>query len=176
MNNTDFSNRLKDLRIQKGLKQKEIANALGFTTATYNRYEKGVSMPKADNILALANFFDVSPDFLLYGSNYNTSQKKQHNNNLLELYPTVENIEKYPEYFDYLKDSIVKILNESVVRYNLKTKEKIIVDKKMYDEFPIDTKAKLLSTIIHHLTVDQKNNVIEFHLKLPLEYYDLEKI
>lgn len=165
--NVDFSKRLKDLRTKKGLKQKEVAEALGFTTATYNRYEKGVSTPKANNIIALANFFEVSPDFLLYGDESGMSQV---DNDIILLYPTAENIKKYPEYFDYLKDSIIKILNESSPRYSLKTKQQIVIDKKMYDEFSIDTKEKILSSILYYLTVDKKNNVIEFKLKLPLEY------
>lgn len=65
--NLDFSNRLKTLRIKTGLKQKEVADAIGLTSATYNRYEKGTSNPTVGNSLKMAKFFDVSPEYLMMG-------------------------------------------------------------------------------------------------------------
>jgi transcriptional regulator with XRE-family HTH domain len=63
----EFSERLKKLRIDNGLKQNEVASYVGVTAATYNRYEKGLSTPKAESIINLANFFNVTPDYLMVG-------------------------------------------------------------------------------------------------------------
>ena len=57
--------RLRELRIQKNLNQLDMANFLGCTTATYNRYEVGSREPDIQTIIKLADFFSVSTDYLL---------------------------------------------------------------------------------------------------------------
>lgn len=60
-----FSKRLKKLRIEKGNTQKEIANYLGLTFYGYRKYEYGHSKPTFDSLIALANYFNVSLDYLV---------------------------------------------------------------------------------------------------------------
>ena len=60
-----LSNRLKQLRIEKGKTQKEMAKDLGTTDVSIGRYEKGEREPKTDMLNALANYFDVTTDYLL---------------------------------------------------------------------------------------------------------------
>lgn len=55
---------LKELRIKKGCKQSEIANLLKITPQAYQRYEYGASEPNADGFILLADFYDVSIDYL----------------------------------------------------------------------------------------------------------------
>lgn len=54
-----------DLREQRGYTQKEIADMLHVTVSSISHYEKGVSVPPTDIIIKLANFYDVSADYLL---------------------------------------------------------------------------------------------------------------
>lgn len=56
---------LKELRVQKGLKQSELANLLGITQQAYQRYEYGTSEPNADGFAFLADFYGVTSDYLL---------------------------------------------------------------------------------------------------------------
>ena len=56
---------LKELRVQKGLKQSELAKFLGITQQAYQRYEYGTSEPNADGFAFLADFYGVTTDYLL---------------------------------------------------------------------------------------------------------------
>lgn len=58
-------NVLKKLRTKKGVYQKDVAKYLGVDRTTYVKYERGVSEPNLDIIKKLANYFDVTVDFLL---------------------------------------------------------------------------------------------------------------
>ncbi|AEE95322.1 helix-turn-helix domain-containing protein [Mahella australiensis] len=60
-----FNEIIKQLRLEKGLSQKEIANAIGVDRTTYNKYETGKSQPDFDTVQKLADFFGVSVDYLL---------------------------------------------------------------------------------------------------------------
>lgn len=53
------------LREQRGLTQKELADQLHVVRQTVSKWEKGHSVPDADMVLKLADFFGVSTDELL---------------------------------------------------------------------------------------------------------------
>lgn len=58
-------NRIKDLREDKDMTQKELAKLLGITQATLSDYEVEKTEPKKDIWIKLASFFDVSVDYLM---------------------------------------------------------------------------------------------------------------
>ena len=60
----DFE-RLKQLRQSKNVTQKHIASEINVTEVSYQRYEYGTVCPSLDALLALADFFDVSIDYLV---------------------------------------------------------------------------------------------------------------
>ena len=60
--------RLLDLRKMKGLTQAETARHLGIERSTYVRYENSGIQPPNDMIVRLANFFEVTSDYLLGNS------------------------------------------------------------------------------------------------------------
>lgn len=57
--------RLKELREEKGLTQKELAEKLGINSVTYLHYEKTQREPPLALLADMAAFFDVSVDYLL---------------------------------------------------------------------------------------------------------------
>lgn len=57
--------RLKELRIERGLTQTEVATAISTSQRNIGRWENLENEPTANFIIALANFFQVSTDFLL---------------------------------------------------------------------------------------------------------------
>lgn len=59
-----FSTRLKELRTQAGCTQKQVAGALGITDRAYQHYELDKRKPDYKGLIALADFFDVSIDYL----------------------------------------------------------------------------------------------------------------
>ena len=60
-----FQNRLKELRVAKGVSQKELGLAIGATYSAVSYWETGVNEPKISHVIALAQYFDVSADYLL---------------------------------------------------------------------------------------------------------------
>ena len=57
--------RLKELRITRGLTQKEIAKQLDISTRAYSHYEIGDRDPTIEMLKALCDFFDVPADYLI---------------------------------------------------------------------------------------------------------------
>lgn len=67
--NMNFANRLKLLRKEKGLNQTELAKEFNITSRTISQYEKGIRTPDLIQLDRLANFFNVSTDYLLGRTN-----------------------------------------------------------------------------------------------------------
>ena len=64
-----FPDRLKELRKTKGVTQKAIAGSLGILEQAYQKYEYGKHEPNHEMTVKLADFFDVSIDYLVGRSN-----------------------------------------------------------------------------------------------------------
>lgn len=60
-----FSERLRTLRRRKGETQESAADKLGIPKATYGTYENGKYLPDAEKIAKMADFYNVSADYLL---------------------------------------------------------------------------------------------------------------
>lgn len=57
--------RLRDLREDRDLKQQDLAQLLHISQATYSRYESGTLDIPSAALIALADFYHVSVDYLL---------------------------------------------------------------------------------------------------------------
>lgn len=60
-----FGKTLIQLRESKGLSQYEVAEKLGIKRARYNSWENEIAKPRHDMLHKLAEFYNVSPDYLL---------------------------------------------------------------------------------------------------------------
>lgn len=60
-----MENRFKELRKEKNIRQAELAKMLGVKQTAVSKWESGVAVPAADKLSALADFYDVSVDYLL---------------------------------------------------------------------------------------------------------------
>ena len=58
----NFSEALKKLRLEKNVKQSELAMACGLSTRQIIRYEQGISEPTLSVLVKFANYFEVSID------------------------------------------------------------------------------------------------------------------
>lgn len=58
-------NRMKELREERGLSMKEVAQRLGMPYTTYVNYEKSLREPNSETLIKIAAFFHVSVDYLL---------------------------------------------------------------------------------------------------------------
>ena len=63
----DFQERLFTLRRQAGLSQEDLANLLNVTRQAVQKWEAGTSRPDMDNLVSLAEYFQVSLDYLVTG-------------------------------------------------------------------------------------------------------------
>ena len=61
----NLSDRLKQLKIERKLLQKNIANDIGISLRAYRYYENGERNPDSDTLVKLADYFGVSVDYLL---------------------------------------------------------------------------------------------------------------
>ncbi len=57
--------RLKQLRKAKGLSQQRLATDLNTNQNTISRYETGERQPSIDELIRIADYFNVSVDYLL---------------------------------------------------------------------------------------------------------------
>ncbi|MFD1067643.1 helix-turn-helix domain-containing protein [Oceanobacillus locisalsi] len=60
-----FSERIIDLRIEHGYSQEEIAKKLNVSASGYGYYEQGRNEPSLETLYKIADFFQVSIDYLL---------------------------------------------------------------------------------------------------------------
>ncbi|WP_342412404.1 helix-turn-helix domain-containing protein [Bacillus sp. FSL K6-1560] len=67
--------RITSLRKQAGLTQEGLAKKLNITRSALSQYELGTREPNYDLLIKIADYFDVSIDFLLRGENKETQDK-----------------------------------------------------------------------------------------------------
>lgn len=84
-----FQERLFELRRKAGLSQEELANLLGVTRQAVQKWEAGTSRPDMDNLNALADYFQVSLDYLVRGAEGSVPGWEQ---------PVVNNYYYHPRY------------------------------------------------------------------------------
>ena len=60
-----FHNRLRELRKQSPLMQKEIAALIGVSVRTFQQYELGIIEPNIEKLILLSRIFNVSIDDLV---------------------------------------------------------------------------------------------------------------
>lgn len=61
----DISKRIKELRLEKNLKQKDVAMHLNIATNTLSQFENNKGRPSLEVLSAMADFFEVSLDYLV---------------------------------------------------------------------------------------------------------------
>ncbi|HHQ3752213.1 MAG: helix-turn-helix transcriptional regulator [Staphylococcus epidermidis] len=61
---TIFTERLKELRLKKGLTQTELGEKVGVKQNTFTNWEKGKREPSFENLIKLADLLEVSLDWL----------------------------------------------------------------------------------------------------------------
>lgn len=60
-----MKNRLRELRLERGLRQVDVAKQLGISAQSLGYYENWVNKPDPETLIRIADFFEVSIDYLL---------------------------------------------------------------------------------------------------------------
>ena len=63
-------NRIRDLREDKNMRQSDLAEATGIDQRTISNYETEKTYPDSQALILLADYFDVSIDYLVGRTNY----------------------------------------------------------------------------------------------------------
>lgn len=61
----EFHERLGEIRRAKGMTQSDVADWFGIVTRSYRHWENGSREPSLENLVKLADLFDVTTDWLL---------------------------------------------------------------------------------------------------------------
>ena len=59
-------NRIREMREDNDLLQKDVAKILNISQQQYSRYERGENELSYDSLIKLANYYNTSIDYLLY--------------------------------------------------------------------------------------------------------------
>lgn len=73
--NMDFGTRLKNLRMQRGLSQRQLAQIIGCSHQSIAIYEQNGNMEKIKILQKLCEFFGVSMDYLINGMSSMTTNE-----------------------------------------------------------------------------------------------------
>ena len=87
-----FARILQDLREDKDISRKDLAMVLNISVSTLGMYEQGRREPNIDMLIKIANYFDVSIDFLV-----GRSFKNENNEVLTEALHVKNQIDKLPK-------------------------------------------------------------------------------
>lgn len=112
-------NRLKFLREEKGIFQKDIANYLNCSIAIISMYEKGQRVMDVNIAQKLSEYFNVSIDYLLGKTDIRNPEKKEPD--LLDLAKIGFSMDKYNPPNEKQKEQIRDIL-EIILKDNKKEK------------------------------------------------------
>lgn len=87
-----FSEIFKSLREEKDLKQTELAKDLKMTSQALSQYERGLRTPDVETLNKIAEYFDVSTDYLIGRTNIkNTTAKVEANESEKDIEEILEN-------------------------------------------------------------------------------------
>lgn len=67
---SEFPSRLRRLREREGKSRVVLSQLCGLSDSSIRRYEQGEIKPNVDSLIAIADYFRVSVDYLLGRTNY----------------------------------------------------------------------------------------------------------
>jgi transcriptional regulator with XRE-family HTH domain len=98
-----FARILQDLREDRDISRKDLALALNISVSTLGMYEQGRREPNIDMLIKMADYFDVSIDFLV-----GRSFKNENNELLVEALHLKNEIDKLPQGYKNIIDFMLK--------------------------------------------------------------------
>lgn len=98
-----FGNKLKELRINRGLSQDELGRILNTSGKNISSWERGITRPDIDTLKHISEFFNVSSDYLLSIQEEDDSKIHQLEHFLHEA--GIDNINKALQILQILKEN-----------------------------------------------------------------------
>lgn len=147
----EVGNRLLELRKEKGLKQDEVAQAVGITRASLSYYEKGERSVDIEVLYKLSNYYNVSIDYL-FGLSDKTPPKRdfETNTEMSSIGFSTEAMENF-----WGDRRFVELLNEFISHKDFhKFRELIYSRYTSYEYFSKAHKTFLLSQLLYSIIGD----------------------
>ena len=88
-------NRIRDLREDMDLRQLDVSNATGIDQKTLSNYETGKTNPDSISLIKLAEFFDVSIDYLVGYSKINIKTNQDVLKHLDAIHDEINSLKKH---------------------------------------------------------------------------------
>lgn len=89
-----FARRVKEIREQRGLSQRQLAELLKTDVMQVSRYERGIGLPSLETSVELARILHVSMDELLFGEDAKGPDVPITDVRLLERFVKLQKVEK----------------------------------------------------------------------------------
>lgn len=92
----EFKMRLKYLRTIRGVTQKELAEHLSYQASSVSNYENAGNLPSIPDLIKIGEYLDVSIDYLLGITDYDTNiySKELENEECIKLFVSLSEEEK----------------------------------------------------------------------------------
>ena len=89
-----MKNRIRELREDRDLRQSDLSKEVNIDQRTISNYETGKSNPDGFALIKLADFFNVSIDYLLYRTNENYYESVNKKNAIDKIQKSLEELKK----------------------------------------------------------------------------------
>jgi transcriptional regulator with XRE-family HTH domain len=104
-----FAERLKELRMQRGLSQVQLAALIDVSPRVYNRWERGGALPRLDFVVKIADILQVTLDELIGRAAPQDPDFKLKNPKLHSLYREIDRLSAEDQHaLMVLLDSLIK--------------------------------------------------------------------
>lgn len=120
-----MASRIKEVRESRHLIQEIVASEIGVTQQAFSKYERDITNIKVDVLIKLAEYFNVTTDYLLGLSDVKRDLQRQveMNKDLDEYYELIEAFKSLDNYDKELLWNIVQKLKETSIKRKKNTKE-----------------------------------------------------
>ncbi|MEZ7793930.1 helix-turn-helix domain-containing protein [Niallia circulans] len=113
----NFPERLRQLRKSANISQQTLGNAMNVTKVSISGYETGNRKPDTDTLQKLADYFDVSTDYLLGRSEAKETRASYHskvsdNSMTSEEAELLTQLQKYPTLYNHLISNPEKVVSQ----------------------------------------------------------------
>ena len=121
-----LGDRLKELRLNNGLKQSDLLKKFNLSSARYSQYENDKRVPDYELLIKFADFYNVSIDYLLGRTNVIKPENIDENDLLAKLNTadseTKASVEQFLNYLLYEKERKHKEKNDNNAKKNTDNK------------------------------------------------------
>lgn len=128
----NFNERLKDLRIERGLTQKELATQLSLNQSSIARFEKGDRFPELDTFIKIADYFSVTLDFL--NGNLNKENVSASNRLIVDSPPS--DVKEFGEWLKDIRDESNLTITALSEKIGYSNTEISVIETGKIDNYP----------------------------------------